>query len=58
MKSKLIGGVVLAATLALTMSGCGAGGNGGGGGEGGGDDLITVGFAQTGSESGWRAANT
>jgi simple sugar transport system substrate-binding protein len=24
----------------------------------GGDDLITVGFAQTGSESGWRSANT
>ncbi len=58
MKSKLIGGVVLTAALAFTLSGCGAGGAGGGGDAGGEGDLITVGFAQTGSESGWRAANT
>jgi ABC-type sugar transport system substrate-binding protein len=52
MKKKLIGGIALAATLALTATGCAGGG-------GGSDDgLITVGFAQTGSESGWRSANT
>lgn len=52
MKKKLIGGIAAAAALALTMTGCAGGG-------GGTDDgLITVGFAQTGSESGWRSANT
>ncbi len=50
---KLISGIAIAGALALAMTGC-AGGAGGGGD----DDLITVGFAQTGSESGWRAANT
>jgi ABC-type sugar transport system substrate-binding protein len=50
---KLISGIAVAGALALAMTGC-AGGAGGGGG----DDVITVGFAQTGSESGWRAANT
>lgn len=52
MKKNLIGGIALAAAVALTATGCA----GGGGGED--DGLITVGFAQTGSESGWRAANT
>jgi len=51
-KKNLIGGIALAAAVALTATGCA----GGGGGED--DGLITVGFAQTGSESGWRAANT
>jgi ABC-type sugar transport system substrate-binding protein len=54
MNKKLIGGIALAAALALTATGC-AGNNGGGGDD---DELITVGFAQTGSESGWRSANT
>lgn len=54
MNKKLIGGIALAAALALTATGC-AGNNPGGGGD---DELITVGFAQTGSESGWRSANT
>ncbi len=48
--------------LALAVAGCSSddGGNqaGSGGGEGGGGDVITVGFAQTGAESGWRSANT
>ena len=49
---KLITGIGVAGALALAMTGCaGAGG-------GADDGLITVGFAQTGSESGWRAANT
>jgi simple sugar transport system substrate-binding protein len=51
---KLISGVAIAGALALAMTGC-AGGAGGGGED---DGVITVGFAQTGSESGWRAANT
>ena len=52
---KLISGIAIAGALALGVTGCA-----GGGGAGGGDDdgVITVGFAQTGSESGWRAANT
>ena len=49
---KLITGVAVMGALALAMTGCaGAGG-------GTDDGVITVGFAQTGSESGWRAANT
>jgi ABC-type sugar transport system substrate-binding protein len=52
MKKKLIGGIAAAAALALAMTGCSGGGGGGD------DELITVGFAQTGSESGWRSANT
>ena len=49
---KLITGIGVAGALALAMTGCA--GTGGGADDG----LITVGFAQTGSESGWRAANT
>lgn len=55
---KILTGVALVGAVALAMTGCAADGGNGGGGGGGGDDLITVGFAQTGSESGWRAANT
>lgn len=51
---KVLGGLAMAGALALALTGCAAGGSG----AGGGDELITVGFAQTGSESGWRAANT
>jgi len=55
MKKKTLSGVLLAGALALALTGCSSssesGGNGGG-------DLVTVGFAQTGSESGWRSANT
>jgi len=50
---KLITGVAVMGALALAMTGCA--GAGGGGTD---DGVITVGFAQTGSESGWRAANT
>ncbi len=52
---KLISGIAIAGALALAMTGCAGGGAGGGGED---DGVITVGFAQTGSESGWRAANT
>jgi len=53
---KFFSSIAIAGVAAVLMTGCaGAGAPGGGG---GGDDLITVGFAQTGSESGWRSANT
>jgi galactofuranose transport system substrate-binding protein len=56
-KGKLFAGFALAGAIALTATGCSSSGDAGGG---GGDmgDTITVGFAQTGSESGWRSANT
>ena len=54
---KLISGLAIAGAFALALTGCAGGGAAGGDG-GGGDDVITVGFAQTGSESGWRSANT
>jgi simple sugar transport system substrate-binding protein len=45
-----------ALALVLVVTGCD---NGGGNGKGGkGTKVITVGFAQTGAESGWRTANT
>jgi ABC-type sugar transport system substrate-binding protein len=51
---RLISGIAIAGSLALALTGCGGAGGGGGADDG----IITVGFAQTGSESGWRAANT
>lgn len=50
---KFLGGLAVVGALSLALTGCT--GSTGGGGD---DDLITVGFAQTGSESGWRSANT
>jgi len=58
MKRHLIAGTALVAAAALALTGCAGGGGGSGDGSDGGDEVITVGFAQTGSESGWRAANT
>jgi simple sugar transport system substrate-binding protein len=55
MKKKTLSGVLLAGALALALTGCSSGNETGGN---GGGDLVTVGFAQTGSESGWRSANT
>jgi galactofuranose transport system substrate-binding protein len=52
---KLVGALAALGLMAVALTGCSAGGAAGGG---GGDKVITVGFAQTGSESGWRAANT
>lgn len=54
---KTLAGLALVGAIALTATGCAGNGSTAGGG-GGGDDVITVGFAQTGSESGWRSANT
>ena len=58
-RKKLLAGFALLGALALAATGCASGDAdaGDGGGDGGGE-VITVGFAQTGSESGWRSANT
>ena len=56
-KKTLLAGFALLGALALTATGC-AGTGDDDGDAGGGDDVVTVGFAQTGSESGWRSANT
>lgn len=56
---KFLAAVALAGVAALGLAGCAAGtpaGDSTGAGDKSGP--ITVGFAQTGSESGWRAANT
>ncbi|MFE7846701.1 ABC transporter substrate-binding protein [Microbacterium sp. NPDC057407] len=58
-KKTLLGGFALLGAFALVATGCASPGDAGGdGGDGGGDEIVTVGFAQTGSESGWRSANT
>ena len=51
---KFLAGIAVVGILALALTGCSGGGAAGGGAK----KVITVGFAQTGSESGWRAANT
>jgi len=56
-KSKILAGAALLGVFALAATGC-ASSSGGDAGSGGGDGPVTVGFAQTGSESGWRSANT
>lgn len=65
MKVKLLSGVATVAVLAMALTGCGGGSSSGGTSAGGASaggsaaaKTIKVGFAQTGSESGWRAANT
>jgi ABC-type sugar transport system substrate-binding protein len=57
-KKGIIAGLALLGVVALAATGCSgaAAGNTAGGGSNG--KVITVGFAQTGSESGWRSANT
>ena len=55
MSKKILAGGALLAALALVATGCASSGDGG---DAGGDGPISVGFAQTGSESGWRSANT
>ena len=56
MKNRILAGAALLGALTLVATGCASSGNDAGG--DGGDELVTVGFAQTGSESGWRSANT
>ncbi|WP_439592839.1 ABC transporter substrate-binding protein [Microbacterium sp.] len=58
-KKTLLAGIALLGAMALSATGCASSTDAGGdGGDSGGGELITVGFAQTGSESGWRSANT
>lgn len=58
-RKTLLAGFALVGAIALTATGCaGSSDAGGDGGDSGGDEMVTVGFAQTGSESGWRSANT
>ncbi|MCK6079631.1 ABC transporter substrate-binding protein [Microbacterium sp. EYE_5] len=57
MKKSVYAAAAMLGAFALAMTGCAGGATPAAGG-GGGDDVITIGFAQTGSESGWRAANT
>ncbi len=60
MKKKIITGVLLTGAMALALGGCSKADDTTAANTDGGSssDLITVGFAQTGSESGWRSANT
>jgi len=58
MKKNMLAGVALLGALALAVSGCAGTTGETPGGDGGDGDVIKVGFAQTGSESGWRSANT
>jgi simple sugar transport system substrate-binding protein len=61
MRKRLLAGLALAGALALATTGCSSSNNnnaGSSGTGGSGGKVLTVGFAQTGSESGWRAANT
>jgi galactofuranose transport system substrate-binding protein len=56
---KFLTGVALLGSLAIVTSGCGgSSGGASAGGSGKTSGTIKVGFAQTGSESGWRSANT
>src|SRR3954447_17688321 len=58
-KKSILAGAALLGAVAFGTVGCASAGSGGSpSGGAGGDDLITVGCAQTGSESGWRSANT
>ncbi len=53
--TKFMTGVALLSAVALSATACASSGGNAGGSS---SDVITVGFAQTGSESGWRSANT
>lgn len=63
MNKRFISAMAMAGAAAMVLVGCSSGGgeetptaDAGNGGST--DEIITVGFAQTGSESGWRSANT
>jgi ABC-type sugar transport system substrate-binding protein len=59
MKKKMLAGAALLSAMALAFTGCAGNTDPGAGGDPGENgDVIKVGFAQTGSESGWRSANT
>jgi ABC-type sugar transport system substrate-binding protein len=64
MKNKFLAGAVMLGAVALVTAGCGGSSGGGSTSANAGTSkpsagkILKVGFAQTGSESGWRAANT
>lgn len=73
MKKRFLSGIAVASASALILAGCASDGGSEtpedtdtgaettedtGGDTGANSDVITVGFAQTGAESGWRSANT
>src|SRR5690554_2219175 len=62
MRKQILTGLAMLGAVALTVSGCSSSSEtpaaDGATGDGGSSDIITVGFAQTDSESGWRSANT
>lgn len=58
MKTKFRTGVAVMGALALFAAGCGSSDSSSDGNGSASGDTIKVGFAQTGSESGWRSANT
>ncbi len=66
MNKRFMSAIAVAGAAAVVLAGCSSGDSEGeataaaGGDTGGGEatETITVGFAQTGSESGWRSANT
>ena len=61
MKKRMFATLALVGATALTIAGCSSDpdtSSSAGAPSGGSDGPITVGFAQTGSESGWRSANT
>ena len=58
MKTKFRTGIAMLGALTLFAAGCGSDSDSGDDDSGDGGGLIKVGFAQTGSESGWRSANT
>src|SRR6478609_6362484 len=59
-KRNIAASIAILGAFALAVTGCssGSGGDSSGDAGGGGGELVSVGFAQTGSESGWRSANT
>ncbi len=68
MRKKFVSTIAMAGAAALALSACSSDSDGGdadptsgstaAAGGGGTEEVITVGFAQTGAESGWRSANT
>ncbi|WP_062525245.1 ABC transporter substrate-binding protein [Demequina rhizosphaerae] len=61
MKKRFLSTIAIAGAAAMALTACSSDSDAGSSEAadgGGGGDVITVGFAQTGSESGWRSANT
>ena len=57
LKKSLVAACAIALS-SVSLTACGSSGSGSGSDGGGEDDALTMGFAQVGSESGWRTANT